>query len=72
MREIESSFEVAGASSAGDLSTEQRLALLTEWRDALIKIIDADPSAVATRKRIDIINDEIAALRCACILPELD
>ncbi len=69
---MESIGECASASGVGDLSTQKRLSLLTEWRDALIEVVASDPGAVETRKRIDIINDEIAALRCASILPELD
>jgi hypothetical protein len=72
MRDIESSIDTVSAGGAQDLPIEKRLALLTEWRDALIGIVTADPNAIETRRRIDSINDEIAALRCACVLPDLD
>lgn len=70
MRDIESITE--GAGGASDIPVQRRLELLIEWREALIDIVAADPAAVETRKRIDSINDEIAAIRCASVLPELD
>lgn len=44
------------------LPPERRLALLSEWRDALQRIIENDPDAVETRKTVDAIEKQIAEL----------
>jgi hypothetical protein len=47
---------------AAHLTPHQKLALLMEWRNALVEIVEKDPDAVETRKAIVDIENQIAAL----------
>lgn len=54
-------FESSHPSST-TLPPEKRLALLSEWRDALHRIVESDPDAVETRKTVVAIERQIAEL----------
>ncbi|WP_099864420.1 hypothetical protein [Pararhizobium haloflavum] len=52
----------SGSAASQRLAPQDRVALLNEWRDALVIIVADNPDAVETQKTIEAIDQQIAEI----------